>query len=168
MKIDGLQKFMKSLNRAANGHLKNEMKLWLEEIGLDFLDVVEDEIRLTEITDMNLLLNAFERGHSENVWISREGGLTLEIGTDVEYAQHINDGYFYQDSKNLVKQIWIPGIQKGDSFQYFPESNLGLMFTVKWMDGLNYWDISLSMFRKMFASNLEKKLVHWVSKNEIK
>lgn len=78
---------------------------------MEFLDLIQDEIIRTETTDTRWLLNSFQRGHSENVWSISNGGLTLEVGTNVNYATYANDGHM-QNSR------FVPGYWKGDRFVY--------------------------------------------------
>ena len=41
-----------------------------------------------------LLLNSFHKGSSGTVWELSDNGLTLEVGTNVEYASYANDAHW--------------------------------------------------------------------------
>ena len=43
MRIDGLDQFIEDLNAAVNGGLQAEYEEWLEAMGYEFLDIVQDE-----------------------------------------------------------------------------------------------------------------------------
>ncbi len=53
MKIRGLDQFIQSLDRASRGGLKRKYEQWLESMGFEFLDIIQDEIIRTK-----------DRGHS--------------------------------------------------------------------------------------------------------
>ena len=86
-----LEAFIKQVDAAGNGVLKEELKKYLQALGTEFLRVVEDEIIRRNVVDTRLLLNSFHKGSGDNLWLLSEGGLTLEIGTNVKYASYAID-----------------------------------------------------------------------------
>lgn len=92
--IEGLTEFAKALDDAANGELQAEYAMWLEAMGMEFLDLIQDEIIRTGTVDTRRLLNSFGKGTasssigggSDHVWELNEGGLSLLVGTNVDYA----------------------------------------------------------------------------------
>ncbi|BBP90940.1 hypothetical protein BsIDN1_45580 [Bacillus safensis] len=48
MRIDGLDQFIEDLNAAVNGGLQAEYEEWLEGMGYEFLDIVQDEVIRTK------------------------------------------------------------------------------------------------------------------------
>ncbi|MGE6260873.1 HK97 gp10 family phage protein [Heyndrickxia sporothermodurans] len=162
MKIKGLEELINKLNRAANGGLKEQMALWLEGMGMEFLDVIQDEIIRTNTVDTRLLLNSFKRGDGENVFELKSGGLVLHVGTNVEYASYVNDGHFSIDPSKNQDRRWVPGHWKGDKFEYDPNADTGMLLKFQWIDGSGYWDNALVIFEKMFKKSLEKKVQQWL------
>lgn len=160
--IDGLDDFISSLDRAANGGLAKEFKAWLEAMGMEFLDVVQDEIIRTQTVDTRRLLNSFQKGDSDNFWSASSGGLTLDIGTNVEYATFVNDGHFTISPSSGKDSRWVPGRWSGSRFIYEPNAKTGMLLKFQWVDGTNYWDVALAMFEKMFDKGLDRLFQEWI------
>ena len=106
--MSGFKEFFGSLERAAKGEFRKELELFLEGVGFDFLRVVQDEIVRKKVMDTRLLLASFQKGSEENVWELTDGGLTLEVGTNVEYAKWVENGHKQQPGR------FIPGYWEGD------------------------------------------------------
>ena len=85
--VSELQNFFARAERAAKGDFRKELELFLEGLGDEFLRVIQDEIERRKVMDSRLLLASFEKNTEGNIWKLEEGGLTLEIGTNVEYAK---------------------------------------------------------------------------------
>ncbi|GAK11395.1 LOW QUALITY PROTEIN: phage-like element PBSX protein XkdI [Geomicrobium sp. JCM 19039] len=162
--FEGFEKLMAQMESAASGGLKDEMTEWLEAIGLEFLDVVQDEIIRTETVDTRRLLNSFGKGDGDNVWSVSNGGMTLEVGTNVEYAQWVNDGHFNIDPNSGRDRRWVPGRWSGNRFIYDAGSDEGMLLTIRWIDGSGYWDSANAIFSKFFDKSLEKRLQGWMDK----
>lgn len=161
--MDGLDKFIEAVDRAANGSFEDQVSIWLEAMGMEFLDVVQDEIINTGTTDTRRLLNSFRKGDKDNAWSITRGGLTLEVGTNVHYASFANDGHFAIDISSGKDRRWIPGRWKNNgSFEYDPNSDTGMLLGQQWVDGSGYWDNALAIFNKMFERSLDKKLQKWL------
>lgn len=160
--IDGLDDFIGALDRAANGGLAAEFKKWLEAMGMEFLDVVQDEIIRTGTVDTRRLLNSFQKGDKDNFWTATDQGLTLDIGTNVEYASYVNDGHFTIDPSKGLDRRWVPGYWSGSRFKHDRNSNTGMLLKFQWVDGTNYWDVALAMFEKMFDKGLDRLFQEWI------
>ncbi len=91
--IEGLKEFSQKLEEAASSDLIKQYNLWLEAAGMEFLDLVQDEIIRLKVVDTRRLLNSFGRTDSDCIFELTDKGLKLEIGTNVEYATHVNDGH---------------------------------------------------------------------------
>ena len=155
--IEGLEAFAKALDDTANGGLMEEYALWLEAMGMEFLDLIQDEITRTKTVDTRNLLNSFHRGDTENVWEMYEGGLSLLIGSNLNYAAYANFGH-------MQSRRWVPGVWKGERFEYDPGSDTGMMLSAKWVEGSNYWDNAFAIFEKIFAKSLDRRLQEWIDK----
>jgi hypothetical protein len=95
MRVDvrGLDAFIKKLKKATSGELKEKYNIWLEAMGLKFLDVVQDEIIRLGVVDTRRLLNSFDKGDSGCIFSITNNGLALKVGTNVVYAGWVNDGH---------------------------------------------------------------------------
>lgn len=162
MRIDGLDQFIEDLNAAVNGGLQAEYEEWLEAMGYEFLDIVQDEVIRTKTVDARRLLNSFQKGDQENVFSMSSGGLTLEVGTNLEYASYTNDGHFTIDPSKNQDRRWVPGRWVGDRFEFDPNAETGMLLNFQWVEGSGYWDNALSIFEQMFEHSLDRKLQQWI------
>ena len=71
-----IDKFMKKFKEAASKEFQKKLSLWLEAMGFEFLDIIQDEIIRTKTVDTRLLLNSFQKGNRSNLWSLSNGGLT--------------------------------------------------------------------------------------------
>ncbi|PFS53470.1 HK97 gp10 family phage protein [Bacillus mycoides] len=150
----GFREFSAKLNRMANG-LDQNVALWLEASGFQFLEEVQNQIISLAVVDTRLLLNSFTKGDGENVWRSSDGGLTLDVGTSVSYAKVVNDGH--QQVRRFV-----PGRWEGHSFEYDPHAPTGMMLTAKFIEGRPYWDNAIAIYERMFQTAFDRQFRQWV------
>ncbi|OES45813.1 phage portal protein [Domibacillus iocasae] len=162
VEMKGLKEFMKQVEKAANSEAKKEFSLWLEASGMEFLEIIQDEIIRTETVDTRRLLNSFNRGDNDGVWSMSEGGLTLAVGSNVSYASFANDGHTTVDLDSGKDRRWVPGRWVGDRFEYDKNAETGMLLKVKWVDGSGYWDNAMAIFEKIFEKSLEKRLQGWL------
>lgn len=155
------REFFQKLGRAAKGEFRKELELYLEAVGFDFLGVVQDEIMRRKVLDSRQLLASFEKGSDGNVWELTDGGLTLEVGTNLNYAKYVEDGH-WKNSKG-VKQRWVPGRWSGDRFIYDPaETESGMLLKQDWVEGKHYFESALRIYNKIFQESAEAKLQEWL------
>lgn len=150
----GFREFSAKLNRMANG-LDQNVALWLEASGFQFLEEVQNQIISLAVVDTRLLLNSFTKGDGENVWRSSDGGLTLDVGTSISYAKVVNDGH--QQVRRFV-----PGRWEGHSFEYDPHAPTGMMLTAKFIEGRPYWDNAIAIYERMFQTAFDRQFRQWV------
>lgn len=150
----GFREFSAKLNRMANG-LDQNVALWLEASGFQFLEEVQNQIISLGVVDTRLLLNSFTKGDGENVWRSSDGGLTLDVGTTVSYAKVVNDGH--QQVRRFV-----PGRWEGHNFEYDPHAPTGMMLTAKFIEGRPYWDNAIAIYERMFQTAFDRQFRQWV------
>lgn len=138
-----IERFYQKIDELADGKFKKELETWLYAIGVDFLRVVQDEIIRLEIVDTRLLLNSFQPGRrsARNVLKKLHKGLGIEAGTNVEYAQFVNDGHKTRQGKG-----------KGKSKENGK----------KWVEGRHYFDIAVKKYEKILNKALDKKLQQWL------
>ena len=146
--------------KGAGEAFKKEAALFMEGLGIEFLRIVEDEITRRNAVDTRLLLGSFHKGGDENVWELDEGGLTLEVGTNVKYAEYVNDGHW--TNKTGVDSRFIPGEWNGDKFIYQPGAKTGMVLEQQWIAGKHYWESAIRIIEKMFPELLEPKIQQWL------
>lgn len=156
------REFFERLERAARGDFRQEMELYLEAVGFDFLRVVQDEIVRRKVLDSRLLLASFEKGNDANVWELTDGGLTLEVGTNLSYAGYVNDGH-WTNTKGVARR-WVPGYWEGDRFIYDPGAETGMLLKQHWVEGKHYFESALRIYEKIFQASAEAKLQEWIDK----
>ena len=148
------------MERAAKGDFRKEFENFLEAVGNEFLRVLQDEIIRRNVLDTRLLLASFEKGSTGNVWSIEEGGLTLEVGTNVSYASYVNDGH-WTNTKGVARR-WVPGYWSGDRFIYDPSAKTGMLLKQKWVEGAHYWESALRIIERIYPEALERKLQEWL------
>lgn len=166
------QKFFNLIHKAAIKDFKGEIALWFEACGFELLRVVQDEIIRKKSTDTRLLLNSFEKDNENNVWKVSEGGLTLEVGTNVDYAQAVNNGHVTVKKstrkafrlKDGTLARWVPGRWEGDKFEYDPHAKTGMLLKQKWVEGSHYWDNAIRLYQRIFKKSLERKMQEWMDR----
>ncbi|MDD3029766.1 MAG: HK97 gp10 family phage protein [Alphaproteobacteria bacterium] len=152
--------FFERMKQAGNGEFERSIKLFLEGLGYEFLRIVEDEIIRMQVVDTWLLLASFDKGASGNVWTAEDGGLSLEVGTNVEYASYVNDGHWA--NKKGVSVRFVPGIWSGDRFIYQRGASTGMMLKQQWVEGYHYWESALNIMERMIPKLLDAKLQSWL------
>lgn len=177
--LDDFSAFFKRLHKAAGGDFKKAIELFLEGIGFDFLSALEDEIIRRKVMDTRLLLASFHKAGNGNVWEMNEGGLSLEVGTNLEYAAFVNDGHWTvgKDGANAIKDKdgniklfngvmarFIPGEWQGDRFIYQPGAKTGMVLKQKWVEGAHYWESALRIIERIYPELLDAKLQSWLDR----
>lgn len=158
--VTEFKQFFESVGRAARGEFKKELELFLEGIGNEFLRIVQDEIVRRNVLDARLLLASFEKGADGNVWRIEDGGLTLEVGSNVEYAKFVNDGHW--TNPKGVERRFVPGHWTGDRFVYDPGAKTGMVLKQHWVRGKPYFDSALRILNRLFPEMLESKMQTWI------
>lgn len=152
--------FFDRMEKAAKGDFRKEFELFLEGIGNEFLRILQDEIIRRKAIDSRMLLASFEKGGAGNVWKLTDGGLTLEVGTNVSYASYVNDGHW--TNPKGVDRRWVPGSWQGDRFVYDPSADTGMLLKQQWVEGKHYWESALRILNEIYPDILEKKLQEWL------
>lgn len=166
VKVDGLDKLLKKLRKMTDGKLQREFALWLEAQGFELIDEIQEQIRRLDTVDTRRLLNSFDKGAEGNIWEIKNGGLTVQIGTNVKYAKAVNDGHW--TNPEGVKTRWVPGRWVGDRFEYDPgavDENgkpTGMLLKQQFIDGQPYWDSAIAVYKRLFAASFERKFRQWL------
>lgn len=126
-----------------------------------FLQVLSRTSNTAQGYVTRLLLNSFHKGEDENVWRLSDSGLTLEVGTNVEYASYVNDGHW--TCKKGEKMRFVPGYWSGNRFIYDSSAKSGMMLKQNWVKGAHYWESGLRILDKMLPGLIEAKLQQWIN-----
>lgn len=156
------EEFFKLLRRVAGGDFKEELQKFLEGLGYEFLRILEDEIISRKVVDTRLLLASFHKGDKNNVWEMNENRVSLEVGTNVKYAQYVNDGHWTNPKGTAVR--FVPGRWQGDRFIYEKGASTGMVLKQKWVEGSHYWEASLRILERIYPDLLAEKLEEWFEK----
>jgi hypothetical protein len=169
--VDGLSEFMKAVNQMGDVSLKAEVSTWIDALGFQFLEEVQRQIISMAVVDTRRLLNSFVKGGDGNVWRKSSGGLVLEVGTNVEYAEAVNDGYDRVKPSNASGKFkdgtlyrFVPGTWSGDTFVYQKGAKTGMILKAKHVAGRPYFDNAAEIFEAMFQKSFERKLDGWLSR----
>ena len=146
--------------RNAGINFRHELETWLEGLGEELLRIIEDEIVRRDVVDTRLLLHSFTKGDANNIWEISDGGLTLEIGTHVDYASYVHDGHWTNSAGVAVR--FVPGTWNGDKFQYEPGAKGGMVLRQQWVPGRPFFESGLRIFEQMLPELAEAKLQQWI------
>lgn len=91
--LSDYRRFFERLGAAASGDFKQELAVFIDGMGFEFLRILQDLIIKRKVSLSGQLLASFEKGGEGNVWDLSDDDLTLEVGTNVEYAKWANDGH---------------------------------------------------------------------------
>ena len=163
MSIDAteLRRFVERLNQAGRGkEFEKELSRFLDAIAVEFLSYVQDFIIQAGSVDTRLLLNSFQKSGEGNVFIAQEGGLQIEVGTNVEYASFVNDGHWLNPKG--VDMRWVPGEWQGERFIYQPGAKTGMLLKQKWIEGSHYFDDAIRLMERMAPQFMERKMEQWL------
>ncbi len=156
------REFFQKLGNAARGDFRKEVELYLEGTGFDFLRVVQDEIKRRKVIDSRQLLTSFTKSADGNVWEISDGGFTLEVGTNLEYAEYVEIGHW--TNPEGIQKRWVPGYWKGDIFTYDPAAKTGMLLRQHWVEGAHFFESAMRIYDKVFQADAEKKLQEWMDK----
>ncbi len=156
-----LRRFIERLNQAGRGkEFEKELSRFLDAIAVEFLSYVQDFIIQAGSVDTRLLLNSFQKSGEGNVFIAQEGGLQIEVGTNVEYASFVNDGHWLNPKG--VDMRWVPGEWQGERFIYQPGAKTGMLLKQKWIEGSHYFDDAIRLMERMAPQFMERKMEQWL------
>ena len=158
--VADLKAFFGRVESAAKGDFRKEFEMFLERLGNEFLRILQDEIVRRKVVDSRQLLASFEKGGDGNVWELTDNGLTLEVGTNVDYAGYVNDGH-WTNTKGVARRF-VPGYWEGDRFIYDPSAEGGMMLKQHWVEGKHYWESALRILDQIYPELLEAKLQEWL------
>lgn len=135
---------------AARQDLKPYAAKMLDEIGEEFLDIVQEEIIKHGHVVTGELFKSFEKGGAGNVYQLDAGALTLTVGTSVYYAKWVNKGHPQRPGR------FIPGIWDGKVFHYIPGAKTGMVLKANLVKGSEFFEQAKKALEKMFPEMTKK------------
>lgn len=119
---------------AASADIKPYAAKTLEQIGDEFLKMVQSNIQAAGNVDFGKLLGSFTKGANGNIFRLDTGALTLTIGTSIYYAQYVNKGHRQQPGR------FVPGYWEGKHFRYSPGAKTGMVLKASHVKGSYFFD----------------------------
>lgn len=160
--VKEMQSFFAKFEKAGSGEFKTECADWMQAIGEKFLELVQNEIIARDVVDSRLLLNSFHKGGDGNMWTASEGGLVLEVGTNVEYAQWVEEGH--STCPPGVARRWVPGSWNGGKFEYSPGAKTGMLLKAHWVEGTHYFEAATRLIGSVLPKIAAEKINQWMAK----
>lgn len=185
-KIENLDKFEKMLLQTAKTHFPATINRILDSLGQVLLREAKRALKNTKrphsrfedwsevgmgiqysktedtnMIDNGMLWNSLTKGNPENVWqyMNASNTFRLRIGTNLDYAKWINDGY------KVKKDHWVPGVVDGNGiFRYDPNAETGLMVKAREFEGVQYFDIAMNELEKVAPDIIRRELKRMVEK----
>lgn len=145
------QKRIEKLNQT----MPHALERIVYQLGEELLNYVIEELNHQDLIDTGTLWNSFSQGDPNNVWEfdGDRDTLTLEVGSNLTYAEYLNDGY------TIEKPYFVPGYWNGvGKFIYDRGAKGGFMVRPRSFIGRKYFDIALQNFRGGMKALLEKLL----------
>lgn len=153
--VSELELFAEKLSMAAVD-LKPFAAEVLQDEGEDFLNIVQDAIMSAGNVDTRLLLSSFSKGSGNGVWNLDALGLTLEIGTNVQYAIWVNDGHSQRPGR------FIPGTFDGNgTFRYVPGARTGMVLKKSHVEGSHFFDKAVEAFTGYWGETVKQAFEAW-------
>ncbi|MFA4132584.1 MULTISPECIES: HK97 gp10 family phage protein [unclassified Brevibacillus] len=141
--------------RQFNRELPDIMQRIYYQLGEELLNHVIDELDSQDLIDTGTLWNSFTQGDQNNVWQfdGDRNTLSLEVGSNLTYAEYLNEGY------TIDKSYFVPGYWNGvGKFIYDPSAKGGFMVKPRSFIGRKYFDIALRDFQGGMKALLERML----------
>ena len=147
--VSSLEGFARACE-AARADLKPYLGKTLDEIGEEFLEIVQENIMRAENVDPRLMLSSFSKGSGYGIYELDMGGLTLTVGTHVKYAKWVNDGHRQQPGR------FVPGVWSGKRFTYIPGARTGMVLKASFVQGSHFFDKSVQVLQRMFPEMADR------------
>ena len=162
LQVEGLQDFAEQLKAATGAGLKKDIAEFLNAAGVEFLRIVQSELKSSHTVVTGNLIGSFGMGGSGNIWEIGDGGFSLTVGSNVEYASYVNDGHFTTPAG--VERRFVPGYKKGRRFVYDPSAKGGITLVRKWISGKHYWEAAIRHSEPILQKEAEIAIDKWVAK----
>lgn len=161
IEMEGLREFARNLRMAAGPALREELRLLNNAMGMRLLEKAQDEVIAAGSVVTGNLVNSLSKGGADNLWDESDGGLTLDVGTSLEYARYVNDGHHTTPAG--VAERWVPGHWDGGRFVYEPGARTGMLLRRKWIEGKHFWEHAVAGCEPEFQRAAEDAVSRWAA-----
>jgi hypothetical protein len=107
--MEEMDKFVQDIEALAY-NTKSQIEAFVAYFAKDFLNEVKSEIERRNIVDTGNLLKSFNKNDENNIWEVSAGGLSITVGSILDYAKYVNDGH--TTCKEGEVSVLSPGIGK--------------------------------------------------------
>ena len=124
------------LKKASGGQIEKEIPVWLDGVGTELLNEVQNEIMKRKVVDTRKLLQSFAKDGDSNIWRMDDEklGFTLKVGSSLHYARYVNYGH-WTTSKGVSQ---------------------------RWVDARPYWTSALRHFGPKFREHVNARFRQWI------
>lgn len=166
--VSEFRKFIERMGRSGCGgkEFKKALVRFMDSLAVDFLAHVEDTLIRENTVDHRNLLASFKKNGEGGVFIVREGGLEIEVGTNVKYASYVNDGHWLNPKG--VEMRWVPGHWTGPiddpdaRFIYEKGAKTGMLLKQHWIEGKHFFDDAVRLMYRIAPMYMEGKMQEWL------
>jgi hypothetical protein len=132
--IEGLEEWQRGLVEMGGPAFDRMQDRALRTTGLRIQEYLDD---LTPAR-AGRLKGSMSQGHPDNVFEIVVGNRSyVVVGTNVEYAQYVNDGFTQEKGR------FVPGEWRSGTFHYMPGHNEGMVLTGKIIPGAKMFEKSM-------------------------
>lgn len=168
--VDAIYDFFDNMStNFSEYNFKGQMMCWLESWCNKFLDEVLEQIIERDIVDLGGLGESFEKGGKDNIWIERDSGLTIEVGSKNPYGAAVNDGHKTVDPKKASIKLkngelarWVPGVWSDGRFVHNSSVKTGMLIKQQWIDARPFFTAVERYASEEFAAALYKEFDKWL------
>lgn len=175
MDMGDLRAFFRRMEQAAGGDFRKEFETFLEGMGEEFLRLAQDEFirrhrNKGDGQTASALWSSFQREGEGNVWRYTDDNMTIEVGTELDYAAYANYGHRTLDPAkgkhftlpNGEMARFVPGYWNGNRFVYDRSAKGGMVLKYDWVEGIHFWEAALHAMERIFPAALEARLQAWM------
>lgn len=157
IEVSELEEFARKCE-AASQDIKPYAAKTLEQIGDEFLKMVQSNIQAAGNVDFGKLLGSFSKGGAGNIYQLDTGGLTLHIGTSVYYANYVNKGHSQKPGR------FVPGVWEGKHFRYIPGAKTGMVLKASHVKGSFFFDKAQTNIQRTMDEMIERSFQQFWSR----
>lgn len=131
IKVEGLEEWQRGLVKMGGEGFEKMKDRALRTVGLRMQEYLDD---LTPAMSGRLKAS-MSQGHPDNVFDIQVGKRSyVVVGTAVEYAQYVNDGFTQEKGR------FVPGEWRSGTFHYIPGHKTGMVLTGQVVPGARMFD----------------------------
>lgn len=158
--MEEMDKFVQDIEALAY-NTKSQIEAFVAYFAKDFLNEVKSEIERRNIVDTGSLLKSFNKNDENNIWEVSAGGLSITVGSILDYAKYVNDGH--TTCKEGESKRFVPGYWQGNKFTYDPNAKGGMMLYQQWIEANPYFSKAYELMNSILPEVMDKKFDEWIN-----